>query len=96
MFCNYLDIYYRSDTQVLQSAVDHSKKNYQCKKMSACPYTGTSIIHKIPWSGQAGAKQDEDQDDDDSQFQFRASTGVVTQSGSGERSILSSRRLNTI
>ena len=58
MFCNYLDIYYRI-TKVLQSAVDHSKKNYQCK-MSACPYTGTSIIHKIPWSAEEPETEDDD------------------------------------
>ena len=47
-------VYYRLYTAELQSAVDHSKKNYQCE-MSACPYTGTSIIQKLPWTGQAGA-----------------------------------------
>ena len=61
MFCNYLDIYYRYDTDKLQSAVDHSDKEYQCQWMSDCPYTGTTLIKNIPWAGQAGAEQEEDQ-----------------------------------
>ena len=30
--------------------VDHSDEKYKCKKMSDCPYTGTTIINKIPWT----------------------------------------------
>merc|ERR1719150_2081719 len=43
------------DVDVLQSAVDHSDEKYQCKEMSDCPYTGTNILQKVPWAGQAGA-----------------------------------------
>ena len=54
MFCHYH--YYRSrDVYKLQSAVAHSDEKYQCKEMSDCPYTGTNIIQKVPWAGQAGA-----------------------------------------
>ena len=53
--------------------------------MSACPYTGTSIIHKIPWSGQAGADSDlsraehddeSDEDHDKSGFRRLMETGL--------------------
>ena len=37
---------------MLQAIVDHSDEKYKCKKMSACPYTGTTIINKIPWTGE--------------------------------------------
>ena len=54
MFCHYQ--YYRQwDVYKLQSAVDHSDEKYQCKEMSDCPYTGTNILQKVPWAGQAGA-----------------------------------------
>ena len=53
MFCHYQ--YYRGYTDWLQSAVDHSDEKYQCKEMSDCPYTGTNILQKVPWAGQAGA-----------------------------------------
>ena len=42
----------------LQSAVAHSDEKYQCKEMSDCPYTGTNILQKVPWAGQAGADSD--------------------------------------
>ena len=29
--------------------LDHKYKSYQCKKKSDCPYTGTTVINKIPW-----------------------------------------------
>ena len=45
----------------LQAAVEHSDEKYKCKEMSACPYTGTTIINKIPWAGEAGDIQEEDQ-----------------------------------
>ena len=32
--------------------MDHSDEKYQCEEMSACPYTGTTTINKIPWAGQ--------------------------------------------
>ena len=57
MFCHYL--YYRQwDVYKLQSAVAHSDEKYQCKEMSDCPYTGTNILQKVPWAGQAGADSD--------------------------------------
>ena len=57
MFCHYL--YYRErHTDKLQSTVDHSDEKYQCKEMSDCPYTGTNILQKVPWAGQAGADSD--------------------------------------
>ena len=40
--------------------VAHSDCKYQCKEMSDCPYTGTTVIEKIPWAGEAGANQEED------------------------------------
>ena len=59
MFCHYQ--YYRGwITDTLQSAVDHSDEKYQCKKMSDCPYTGTNILQKVPWAGQAGADSGSD------------------------------------
>ena len=45
----------------LEATVNHSDESYNCKKMSACPYTGTTIINKIPWAGEAGETQEEDQ-----------------------------------
>ena len=33
----------------MKAAVDHSDESYKCEKMSDCPYTGTTIINKIPW-----------------------------------------------
>ena len=29
--------------------VAHSDEKYQCEEMSDCPYTGTTLIEKIPW-----------------------------------------------
>ena len=47
MFCQYQ--YYRYWTERLQAALSHAEENYHCKKMSDCPYTGTTLINKIPW-----------------------------------------------
>ena len=48
MFCQYQ--YYRKwDSKKLQTAVAHSDEKYQCKEMSDCPYTGTTVMEKIPW-----------------------------------------------
>ena len=47
MFCQYQ--YYSWWTKRLQTIVDHSDGKYQCKEMSDCPYTGTTLIEKIPW-----------------------------------------------
>ena len=33
----------------LQAAVDHADERHQCERMSDCPYTGTTVINKIPW-----------------------------------------------
>ena len=52
MLCKYQ--YYRCNTKELQPAVEHSDGKYQCEKMSACPYTDTTIINKIPWAGKGG------------------------------------------
>ena len=57
MFCHYqyYRMNYKMNIDLLQSAVDHSDEKYQCKEMSDCPYTGTNILQKVPWAGQAGA-----------------------------------------
>ena len=55
MFCQYQ--YYRSKIGDLQTAVAHSDEKYQCKKMSDCPYTGTTVIKKIPWAGESDDTQ---------------------------------------
>ena len=34
----------------MQAAVDHSDEKYRCDKTSDCPFTGTTIINKIPWA----------------------------------------------
>ena len=41
---------------MLRTAVDHRDKKYKCEKMSACIYTGTTIVNKIPWAEEAGAQ----------------------------------------
>ena len=56
MSCKYQ--YYRWYTEKLQAMVNHSDESYNCEEMSACPYTGTSIINKIPW-GDGTANVDE-------------------------------------
>ena len=37
---------------MLQAMVDHSDEKYKCQEMSDCSYTGTTIINKIPWTGE--------------------------------------------
>ena len=32
------------------------------RKMSDCPFSGTTLINKIPWAGEAGADQEEVED----------------------------------
>ena len=59
MFCQYQ--FYRWGTRELQTAVDHSDEKYQCKEMSDCPYTGTTVINNIPWVGEAMVYPEEDQ-----------------------------------
>ena len=55
MFCQYQ--YYRWNTEELQTAVAHSDGKYQCEEMSDCPYTGTTVINKIPWAGESDDTQ---------------------------------------
>ena len=35
----------------------HSDGKYQCKKMSDCPYSGTTVINKIPWGDFPAGKE---------------------------------------
>ena len=67
MFCQYQ--YYR-DTKQLQTAVDHSDDKYQCKEMSNCPYTGTTVINNIPWedwpAGVDDGETEEDRENEES------------------------------
>ena len=52
--------------EMLQAAVDHTDERYHCKKMSDCPYTGTTVINKIPWgdwpAGWVWSPQEADQE----------------------------------
>ena len=52
--------YCREFTERLQTAVDHSDEKYQCD----CPYTGTTLINKIPWGdvGWVWSPQEADQE----------------------------------
>ena len=47
MLCQYQ--YYRRNIEQLKTAVAHSDEKYQCKRSPDCPYTGTTVINKIPW-----------------------------------------------
>ena len=62
MFCEFQ--YYSYDTEELQDIVNHSDESYKCEKMSDCPYTGTTIINKIPWGevGWVWSPQEADQE----------------------------------
>ena len=62
MFCQYQ--YYRYNTEQLQTAVDHSDEKYQCKKMSDCPYIGTTVVNKIPWGDWPVGESDQSDDSD--------------------------------
>ena len=68
MFCQYQ--YYRVHTEELQTAVAHSDEKYQCRKMSDCPYTGTTLINKIPWgdwpAGEDDGETEEDRENEES------------------------------
>ena len=65
MFCQYQ--YYREETKQLQAALHHNDESYQCW-MSDCPYTGTTLINKIPWGDcPAGEEQGETEADTDSE-----------------------------
>ena len=48
----------------------HSDEKYQCEEMSDCPYTGTTLINKIPWGDWPAWPADEyvfpESDDSDS------------------------------
>ena len=37
----------------------HSDERHQCKAMSDCPYTGSTIITKIPWADYTDDKEEE-------------------------------------
>ena len=47
MFCQFY--YYRHGTTQSQTVVAPADDKYQCEEMSDCPYTGTTLINKIPW-----------------------------------------------
>ena len=65
LFCQYQ--YYRESTEGLQTAVAHSDEKYQCKEMSDCPYTGTTLIEKILWGDwPAGENDGETSSEEDS------------------------------
>ena len=68
MFCQYQ--YYRY-IKKLQTAVAHSDEKYQCKKMSDCPYTGTTVINKIPWGDWPAGESESDDYDWDSDSRRR-------------------------
>ena len=51
--------------------VAHSDEKYQCEEMSDCPYTGTTLIEKIPWSGEVGADKEEDQAEESTTIRVR-------------------------
>ena len=70
MSCQYQ--YYRRDTGKLQAIVNHSDESYNCEEMSPCPYTGTTIINKIPWAGEAGDTQEEDRETEESDNKSQA------------------------
>lgn len=75
MFCQYR--YYRENTEKLQAAVDHSDEKYQCRKMSDCPYTGTTVMEKIPW-GDWPAESDQCDDlESDSSSQHSVATSTI-------------------
>ena len=63
MFCQYQ--YYR-ETKKLQAALDHTHRSYTCKKIlsSDCPYTGTTLINKIPWGDYPGGEPKSSEDPD--------------------------------
>ena len=45
----------------LKTILDHSDEKYQCKEMSDCPYTGTTLIDMEPW-GDWPPGEDESED----------------------------------
>ena len=63
MFCQYQ--YYRWGTKKLQTMVDHSDEKYQCKTMSDCPYTGTTLINKEPWENCPAGEDDREFEEED-------------------------------
>ena len=40
----------------------HSDEKYQCEKMSDCPYTGTTVINKLPWGDWPAGEDDGEED----------------------------------
>ena len=75
MFCQYQ--YYRWDTEELQTMVDHKRKCSQRSwwqkllRRNRCPYTGTTLIEKLPWEGEARLYQEEDQAEGDGRLTSR-------------------------
>ena len=39
------------------------RNTYQCEKMSDCPYTGTTLINKIPWEDCPALKESEEREE---------------------------------
>ena len=55
---------------MLQTAVAHSDGKYQCEEMSDCPFTGTTLINKIPWGDwPAGENYGETSSEEDSEIE---------------------------
>ena len=62
MMCSFQHYSEWRDNQEFQAMVDHSDEKYKCEQKSDCPYTGTTIINKIPWIGEKDLKDLEDLD----------------------------------
>ena len=43
--------------------MDHSDEKYNCEEKTDCAYTGTTIINKIPWTGEKDQEDLEDLED---------------------------------
>ena len=65
--------------------MNHSDESYNCEEMSACSYTGTTIINKIPWAEEAGDTQEEDQaeESDTNREEDRKEEIVIEARGTG-------------
>ena len=66
--------------------MDHSDDKYQCKKMSDCPYIGTTVIEKIPWGdwppgeddGEEESESDTDSEEDSEKEIFESTATTST------------------
>ena len=72
IFLNFLIyVFYSENTEKLQKAGDHSDSNYECEQISDCPYTGCTIINKIPWgdwpAGEPELSEDSDGEEEDNE-----------------------------